>query len=44
MNAASAIFTRIGIAMWLSTGAVAINARMRTNGHRNAVSQPFSCA
>jgi hypothetical protein len=38
------IFTRVGSERLPSTGAVATSARIRTNGHRNAVSQAFSWA
>ncbi len=44
MKAARPIFTRIGSERLPSTGAVATSARIRTNGHRNAVSQAFSWA
>src|SRR3954471_10117253 len=44
VKAARPIFTRVGNERLPNTGALAINARIRTNGHRNAVSQAFSCA
>ncbi|CAJ6112176.1 regulator [Burkholderia pseudomallei] len=44
MKPARPIFTRTGVERWPVTGAIATSASIRTNGHRKAVSQPFSCA